>query len=366
MPPSASTLPNWPWPVVTTELSTLVRNAEATLVELQHPEATLPMIVPHLHPVLDSRKRSWVSCMESGLYGYLIDEMQRHEKPDRVKSALMKVYAAMGTLGPWRRAVQVGNFPFSTTLRSEDSNRVIWEILPMLRESMPDRPFAVRNVYPARQALNLPDDACLIPARPIYRFDYAVGMMPNTKNFRRDLKLLSSDGLTRIFDAQFDEHRTLEGLDLYQQLYRDKHSQRNPDYTPEMIHVGRIRGWLSLRGLVDPESDRLVAFAGVHEIGRELSAPLIGYDFSVPQKKGLYRQMLASLAREAIDRGMIDDSSSGAGEFKRNRGLIPEMEQLVILPPLTGARRALDRTMIKLRRSWSRGITLESMIAAGG
>lgn len=366
MPPSAPTLPNWPWPVVTTELSTLVRNAEATLVELRHPEATLPMIIPDLKPTLDPRQRSWVSCMESGLYGYLIDEMQRQGTPDRAKSALMKVYAAMGTLGPWRRAVQVGNLPYSTTLRSEAAERVLWEILPILRESMPDRPFAVRNVYPDRQALNLPDDACLIPARPIYRYDYADGKMPNLKNFRRDLKLLSSDGLTRIFDDQFDERRISESLELYQQLYRDKHSLRNPDYTPEMIHFGRMRGWLSLRGLVDPESDRLVAFAGVHEIGRTLSAPLIGYDFSVPQKKGLYRQLLASLAKEAIDRGMIDDSSSGAGEFKRNRGLIPEMEQLVILAPLTGARRALDRTMIKLRRSWSRGITLESMIASGG
>jgi len=366
MPPSAPTLPNWPWPVVAMELSSLVRNAEATLVELQHPEATLPMIIPDLKPTLDPRQRSWVSCMESGLYGYLIDEMQRHEKPDRVKSAVMKLYAAMGTLGPWRRAVQVGNLPYSTTLRSEASNRVLWEILPILRESMPDRPFAVRNVYPARQALNLPNDACLLPARPIYRFDYADGNMPNFKNFRRDLKLLDHDGLIRIFDDQFDECRTLEGLELYQQLYRDKHSPRNPDYTPGMIHAGRARGWLGLRGLVDPESDRLLAFAGVHEIGRELSAPMIGYDFSVPQKKGLYRQILASLAKEAMDRGMIDDSSSGAGDFKRNRGLIPEMEQLVILPPLTGVRKVLDHAMINLRNSWSRRINLEGMIANGG
>lgn len=366
MPASAPNLPDWPWPVVAMELSTLVRNAEATLVELRHPEATLPMIIPDLKPTLDPRQRSWVSCMESGLYGYLIDEMQRHEKPDRVKSAVMKLYAAMGTLGPWRRAVQVGNLPYSTTLRTEITNRVLWEILPILRESMPDRPFAVRNVYPDRQELKLPEDAYLIPTRPIYRFDYANGNLPQPSNFHRDLKKLRKGGLIRIFDDQFNERRILESLELYQQLYRDKHSIRNPDYTPEMIDVGRARGWLSLRGLVDPESDRLLAFAGVHEIGRTLSAPMIGYDFSVPQKKGLYRQLLASLAKEAIDRGMIDDSSSGAGEFKRNRGLIPEMEQLVILPPLTGARRVLDRAMIRLRSSWSRGITLESMIANGG
>lgn len=76
--------------------------------------------------------------------------------------------------------------------------------------------------------------------------------------------------------------------------------------------------------------------------------------------------MLAKLAKEAIERGMIDDSSSGAGEFKRNRGLIPEMEHLVILPPLRGMRKGLDRFMIRLRKSWSARITLESMIASGG
>jgi hypothetical protein len=366
MTATAPNLPDWPWPVVAMELSSLVRNAEATLVELRHPEATLPMIIPDLNPQLDPSERSWVSCMESGLYGYLIDEWRRKSTPTLIQEAFIRGYLATGGWGPWRRAVQVGHYPYSTTLRTEITNRVLWEILPALRESMPDRPFAVRNVYPDRQALKLPEDAYLIPTRPIYRFDYANGKTPNVKNFRRDLKLLSQDGLVRIFDDQFDERRIHESLELYQQLYRDKHSLRNPDYTPEMIHVGRTRGWLGMRGLVDPETDRLVAFAGVHEIGRELSAPMIGYDFSVPQKKGLYRQLLASLAQEAMDRGMIDDSSSGAGEFKRNRGLIPEMEQLVILPPLTGARRVLDRAMIRLRSSWSRGITLESMIANGG
>jgi hypothetical protein len=352
--------------VEVTPLSRLVRNAEASLVEIQHPEATLPMIIPDLNPQLDPSERSWVSCMESGLYGYLIDEWRRKSKPTLIQEAFIRCYLATGSWGPWRRAVQVGHYPYSTTLRTEVTNRVLWEILPALRETMPDRPFAVRNAYPHRQELKLPEDAFLIPTRPIYRFDYAGGKVPDSKNFRRDLKLLRTGGLTEIRDDHFDERRILEALDLYQQLYRDKHSPRNPDYTPEMIRFGRERGWLSLVGLVEPTSDRLVAFSGVHELGRTLSAPMIGYDVSAPRSAGLYRQLLAQLAREAIERGMIDDSSSGAGEFKRNLGLIPEMEFLVIMPPLTGWRKGLDRAMIRARSSWTSHITLESMIANGG
>lgn len=366
MSSSPSDPPIWPWPVEAMPLSRLVRNAEATLVEIQHPEATLPMMIPDLKPKLDPSQRSWVSCMESGLYGYLIDEWRRKSKPTLIQEAFIRCYLATGSWGPWRRAVQVGHYPYSTTLRTEVTNRVLWEILPALRETMPDRPFAVRNVYPHRQELKLPEDACLIPARPIYRFDYANGKVPDSKNFRRDLKLLRTGGLTEIRDDQFDERRVLDALDLYRQLYRDKHSQRNPDYTMEMIRLGRERGWLSLIGLVEPASGRLVAFSGIHELGRTLSAPMIGYDVSAPRSAGLYRQLLAQLAREAIERGMIDDSSSGAGEFKRNLGLIPEMEFLVIMPPLTGWRKGVDRAMIRARSSWTSHITLKSMIANGG
>lgn len=366
MSSSTPNLREWPWPVVATPLSRLVRNAEATLLELQHPEVTLPVIVPDLHPKLDRSMRSWVACMESGMFGYILDELSARGKPTLIRSAIMKSYSLTGACGPWRRAVQVGNLPFSTTMRTPVTNRVLWEILPALREAMPDRPFAVRNVYAHRQELRLPEDATLIPARPIYRYDYSQGDLPNSSNFKRDLKLLAKSGLIEIGDHQFDEGRIREGLNLYQQLYRDKHSLRNPDYTLEMITLARDRGWLSLRGLVYPTDARLVSFSGVHEIEGTISAPLIGYDLSVPRKAGLYRQNLAQLAKEAIERRIIDDSSSGAGDFKRGRGLLPELEYLVIMPPLTGARRMTDRFGIRLQRALMRGVTLETMIAGGG
>lgn len=366
MPSPAPNLPTWPWPVEAMPLSRLVRNAEATLVELKHPDATLPVIVPDLSPRMDRRMRTWVACMESGMFGYVLDELSARSKPTRIQSAIMKCYSLTGACGPWRRAVQVGNFPFSTTMRTPVANRVLWEILPALRESMPDRPFAVRNVYPGRQDLRLPDDATLIPARPIYRFDYSGGRLPDSSNFKKDLKLLAKSGLIGIGDHEFDETRVREGLELYHQLYREKHSLRNPDYTLEMITRGRERGWLSLRGLIDPVTSRLVCFAGVHEIEGTISAPMIGYDRAAPQKNGLYRQILALLAKEAIERGIIDDSSSGAGEFKRIRGLIPELEHLVILPALAGARRLIDRAGIRLQHAIMRDVTLEGMIAGGG
>lgn len=366
MPTRESIPPAWPWPVVETELSTLVRNAEATLVELQHPDATLPMIIPDLRPKLDRSTRTWVACMESGLFGYVVDELAARGTPGPLQSLIQKAYLLLGVAGPWRRAVQVGNLPFSTTLRTPAANRVLWEILPALREVMPDRPFAVRNVYPNRQDLNLPADARLIPGRPIYRFDYSMGRLPDSSNFKKDLRLLGRSGLIEIGDDQFDEGRILEGLELYQQLYRRKHSLRNPDYTLEMITLGRQRGWLSLRGLIDPVDSRLVSFCGVHEIEGAISAPMIGYDLSAPAKAGLYRQNLAQLAKEAIDRRIIDDSSSGAGEFKRLRGLLPELEYLVIMPPLAGPRRMADRLCIGLQHAMMKGISLEVMIANGG
>ncbi|MNC45382.1 hypothetical protein D3C75_943410 [compost metagenome] len=57
-----------------------------------------------------------------------------------------------------------------------------------------------------------------------------------------------------------------------------------------------------------------------------MTAPLFGYDTSLPQSLGLYRMLSAVLIDLAGSRGQLLHESSGVGQFKRNRGAVAATE----------------------------------------
>jgi len=366
MSSASATISDWGRPTVAIPLNPLIPNAEATLYEIQCETAMVPVIVPDLHPKVDPKERSWVTCLESAVVGYVMDEWQRHAHPSPGQLRVAKVAQAISSLGPWRRAIQVGSLPFSTTLRTPEQWQALWALLPELRERFPDRPFAVRNVFPGQLPDNLPTDAVLLPARVTYHGDFRRRTDPRTANFRRDLNLFRKSGLKVLCDEDFDADRITEAMKLYAVLYREKYSLRGPDYRLELIEVGRARGWMTLFGLVDPDSGRLVAFAGIHEIEGLTSVPMLGHDMSQDKKVMLYRHLSASLAERSLALALEEEASSGAGEFKRIRGYVPQLEHLLIFPALCGLRRWSDRAILALMKKSTRQFTVDSMIASGG
>ena len=356
----------WGVESVKTSLAPLIRNAEATLVELNCGEVMVPMIIPDLIRRIDPRLRSWVTCMESAAIGYVMDEWRSISRPSRGQMAVAKALGALSSCGPWRRAVQEGNLPFTTTLRCQGSEAALWKILPELRERLPDRPFIVRNILDDRFPERLPEGGTLLPARVVYRWDFSRGEIPDATNFKTDRNHFRRSGLVLIEDGEFDEGRVIEALRLYDLLYRQRHSMRNPDFTPEFIALGRSRGWLRLCGLVDPESGKLMAFGERREVEGISAPPMIGYDTTLSSKARLYRHIFAMLAEGALERGLELNISSGAGEFKRLRGYLPVLERLVAFPALRGPRRWSDRTILSMTGKCTRHFTVESMIAAGG
>lgn len=57
-----------------------------------------------------------------------------------------------------------------------------------------------------------------------------------------------------------------------------------------------------------------------------MTAPVVGYNTSLPQARGLYRMLMALAIGRARDRGMLFNMSAGAAGFKRNRGALPALE----------------------------------------
>lgn len=57
-----------------------------------------------------------------------------------------------------------------------------------------------------------------------------------------------------------------------------------------------------------------------------MTTPLFGYDTALPQELGLYRMLSAALLKLARENGHLLHESSGAAQFKRNRGARADIE----------------------------------------
>ena len=57
-----------------------------------------------------------------------------------------------------------------------------------------------------------------------------------------------------------------------------------------------------------------------------MTAPIVGYETSLPQALGLYRRLMALAARRARAGRLLLNMSAGAAAFKRNRGGVAAIE----------------------------------------
>lgn len=164
----------------------------------------------------------------------------------------------------------------------------------------------------------------LLPARRIYLCDPSEPSLWKRSHVRRDHKLLKDA------DARWVAHDDLREEDLpalrrcFQMVFLEKHSRWNPDFTAQFFERQRRQGPLELVAL--RWNGALVGVLGLYAQGGWLTTPLIGYDTDAPSSLGLYRRLMARLLLEARERGLRLHYSSGAGEFKRNRGGEPALE----------------------------------------
>jgi hypothetical protein len=123
---------------------------------------------------------------------------------------------------------------------------------------------------------------------------------------------------------------------LYAQLYTHRYSGLNPRYTAKFISEWHRAGLLNLSGVRDAMGE-LQAIVGIFSVGSTLTAPIVGYNTTLPKKDGLYRLLMAWVAEIALRNDAEINFSAGAAQFKRLRGAVPAMEYSAVysahLPP---------------------------------
>jgi hypothetical protein len=254
------------------------------------------------------------------------------------------------------RVVQLNNWLLSTNVYPVgwDGDELA-QLTGMLVEQFPDHGLCWRS-------LNRFSNAALIdrmvsqgylpvPSRQVWLFD---GRRGGRSAFLRHHNTRLDAALRRRMPYDLVPGNALDDADfvrleqLYNLLYLEKYCELNPQFTATWLRCGQRDGWLQLHALRNGEGriDGVLGWVGNDQV---LTAPIVGYDTTLPRRLGLYRLITQLCLQEAARRETLLNFSSGAAHFKRLRGGQPEIEySLVYVRHLPAAR---QRTWTMLSRT---------------
>lgn len=279
----------------------------------------------------DYRGGAWV-CSPCTAYGdYAIEELQRFAHP----VLTWPVTAICQSLASWfrrsqlDRAVTVNNWLLSTNLYPSCARGEVRTIRDRCTSRWPTHSIWLRSVN-ARQnpdwlAQLVAEGFELIPSRQVYLVDSLSQVAQRPGDLKVDLQLLRKSTFVRVTASEFTAVDFVRAEHLYAQLYIDKYSPLNPQYSAAFLRVWHQHGLLQLEGLRD-EAGVLQAVVGIFQIGATLTAPIVGYNTTLPRRLGLYRMLMACVSDSAIRCSGTINFSAGAAHFKRLRGATAEIE----------------------------------------
>ncbi|ULO05573.1 GNAT family N-acetyltransferase [Paenibacillus sp. 19GGS1-52] len=245
----------------------------------------------------------------------------------------------------FNRVVQVNNWLLSTNLYPDVSAEQLIAILDFLRQRFPGYALLFRSLNretSGAAVTALSSYGCkLVPSRQIYLLQQP---SPSKAKWllKRDRALLDKQGYQIVGPGEIGAEDISRIVDLYELLYIHKYSKHNPMFTEAFIKLALDTGTLTLYGL--RKDGRLDAAMGFFCRAGLMTAPLFGYDTTLPQSTGLYRMLSAVLIGLAEQNGHILHESSGVGQFKRNRGAVAAIEVSAVY----------DRYLpLRTRFSWS-------------
>ena len=219
------------------------------------------------------------------------------------------------------KTVFVNNWLLPTNLYPYLSQDQIKAATLFLTKQFPDHAIAFRSVNdiaPGNLKMDLVELRYnLLLCRDIYFTDTESSVPFKARMTKSDLKLLDSTDYCIVENKNIPKELSSRLSDLYQKLNIDKYSACNPQYKPELIELLRTIPRFHLKAWI--KEDQADAVLGYYDQEGILTSPLFGYDTSLPQQSGLYRQISGALLRDAKSKRCFLHQSSGAGHYKKLR-----------------------------------------------
>ena len=303
-----------------------IGNVATQLASVGSGAALLPVSINSCEP-----DNSWVCSPHTAYCRYAIEELHRFGHPLLTKPVSLVCRGLGGYLRAQRidQAVAVNNWLLSTNVYPALDPGALRACIDEAAQRWPQHAIWFRSLNPryTQDWLEALEAAgcVLIASRQVYLYDRIALDGPMPKDLARDLRLLRSTQLVASTASEWRAADFTRAADLYAQLYLQKYSRLNPEYSAEFLQAWHRVGLLELIGYRDAQGI-LQAVVGLFAIDRTITVPIVGYDIQLPQKLGLYRLLMATAYQAAARRGARINLSAGAAEFKRLRGGIGTME----------------------------------------
>lgn len=278
---------------------------------------------------------SYVCSIYNALVSYSAEESHKLNNPilEYIIRAAITAQSMILKVGKIDKNLFVNNYLLSTNLYPNWSGEGIEIFTSEINAQYPAHAIIFRslNYHTNAKQLSVLKKVGyqLIPTRQVYIFDTKLKNYNLTRDLKKDRNIRKNSKYTLI------RHKDISVLDfprivaLYNMLYLEKYSQHNPQYNSAMMKHWHENNLLHILALKSPEGS-LDGVIGIFENETTVSAPLVGYDTNLPQELGLYRQLISLVIDYASQNNKILNLSSGASNYKLNRGGQPFIEYAAV------------------------------------
>lgn len=345
----------------------LVQYSSRIFVRNSDHQVEILQVGPKLYPLTIGRKSNEKVCYLFSLLAQYVDYTREEVLEGRSYSGSQKIIAKflfpfLRLLGSWmgmERTVFVNNFFLATNLYEKDTALSDPSVTQYLKKYYPNKVVVFRSINESTDSgllnkMKLHGGLPLV-CRQLYILD------PKRSNFQKKRPVIRDrkhwEKTKDLFwqkVSEFDRKEVNTLLYFYQDLYLNKYSKLNPDYTTDFLEVTMNLGILDFYILREMDSNLPLAVQAVECTKDVVCTPFIGYDRRRPKNIGLYRLMHLKLMEIAIEEEKIFNMSSGASTFKKQRGGVPYYEYHIIF---------IDHLPKRIQWFWTQFYSLsESMI----
>jgi len=335
--PEDATLQTWFRPLVEEGTTFCAPNLETTPAFLRTPHIELPLSVNEAE-----WDNSWICSPWTHYISYAREEIARATG----KATAWTSRKVLDAVGSWlrradfNRVVMVNNWLLSTNPWPRWEAQELPDVLAALTERWPDHAIIFRSLNhresaPLIEALSRAG-AHLVPSRQVWCYDSESTKVSKSPDFRKDVRLLRRDDLDIVNNDSIQRDDFPSLTRLYEQLYLEKYSRYNPQFTESWfrhLHSRKLVRFTALR----TRAGKFVGVEGCSLLNGVLTSPVVGYDLNQPRSLALYRRLAVMPILEAQRLGLPLNLSAGVGRYKALRGGEAVMEYLGVydrhLPP---------------------------------
>lgn len=316
-------------PLIKNGLGTYVSNLQSEIFALKFDQYVFPVIVAN-----EEEKNSYICSPYDHYISYgkdSYDSLTSNRFSSFFVSNALDVLGLFGQFGKIRTVVYVNHWLFSTDLYPAAlTTQHVRSIVSFLKLRFPNHAIIFRSANPIttpNAQVSLKDAGFhMIPSRYVNVTKSANDALFATRIIKSDLKLWRETSYKVYDDSEISRDECFEFLKLYNTLYLDQHSQRNPKYTLSFIEHLFDQKLLHFKVL---KLDGIYkGIAGYYVKDGVMMCPFFGYDKTNAQHTTIYRLLNTALLLEARNKGLVFHQSSGATFYKtirRAEGCIESM-----------------------------------------